>query len=107
MELEKSTFQFKRSMHLLNLIVRNVDPECQRDELESVFANFGEIKSCKVVPEASTGFVCFKEREAARMAKESPELVIRGRKLQVDFCEPKESRQKRQEEQYDRQQFNK
>ena len=41
------------------------------------------------------------------MAKESPELVIRGRKLQVDFCEPKESRQKRQEEQYDRQQFNK
>lgn len=27
-ELEKSTFQFKRSMHLLNLIVRNIDPEC-------------------------------------------------------------------------------
>merc|ERR1711908_12085 len=44
---------------------------------------------------------------SARMAKEQPELVLKGRKMHADFCEPKESRQKRQEEQWDRQQYNK
>lgn len=94
-------------MHLLNLIVKNVDPDCTKEEFEAFFGNFGEVKSVKLIPDASIGFVCFNERESARMAKENAELVLRGRKMHADFCEPKESRQKRQEEQWDRQQYNK
>lgn len=70
-ELEKSSYQFKRSMYMLNLIVRNVDPEVTKDEFETFFSNFGEIRCSKLVPEANIGFVCFTEREAARMAKEN------------------------------------
>lgn len=56
---------------MLNLIVRNVDPEVTKEEFEAYFSNFGEIRSSKLVPEASMGFVCFTERDAARMAKEN------------------------------------
>ena len=79
-------------MQLLNLIVRNVDPDCTKEEFEDFFKNFGEIRCSKLVPEASLGFVCFTEREAARMAKENANLVLRYRRLDVNFCEPKESR---------------
>lgn len=58
-------------MQLLNLIVRNVDPDCTKEEFETFFANFGEIRSSKLVPEAQLGFVCFTDREAARSAKEN------------------------------------
>jgi polyadenylate-binding protein len=94
LELAKSAYQFKRSMQLMNLIVRNVDPECTKEEFESFFKNFGEVRSTKLVPEASVGFVCFVDRESARNAKECNNLVLRDRKLSVSFCEPKESRQK-------------
>ena len=94
-ELERSSYQFKRSMQMLNLIVRNVDAEVTKEEFESFFSNFGEIRSSKLVPEANMGFVCFTEREAARMAKENTNLVLRNRTLNVSYCEPKESRQKK------------
>ena len=102
LELTKSAYQFKRSMQLMNLIVRNVDPECTKEEFEGFFKNFGEVRSTKLVPEASVGFVCFVDRESARNAKESNNLVLRDRKLSVSFCEPKESRQKYLEETWDR-----
>ena len=102
LELTKSAYQFKRSMQLMNLIVRNVDPECTKEEFEGYFKNFGEVRSTKLVPEASVGFVCFVDRESARNAKESNNLVLRDRKLSVSFCEPKESRQKSLEETWDR-----
>lgn len=94
LELARSAYQFKRSMQLMNLIVRNVDPECTKDEFEGFFKNFGEIRSTKLVPEASVGFVCFVDRESARNAKDNNNLVLRDRKLSVSYCEPKESRQK-------------
>ena len=102
LELTKSAYQFKRSMQLMNLIVRNVDPECTKEEFEGYFKNFGEVRSTKLVPEASVGFVCFVDRESARNAKENNNLVLRDRKLSVSFCEPKESRQKSLEETWDR-----
>lgn len=70
LELEKSAYQFKKSQHLLNLIVKNVDQETTKEEFEEFFKNFGEVRSCKVIPEASLGFVCFIDRESARTAKE-------------------------------------
>jgi len=106
-ELERSSYQFKRSMQMLNLIVRNVDPECTKDEFETFFGNFGEIRSSKLLPEANCGFVCFTEREAARMAKENQNLVLRNRTLNVSYCEPKESRQKKQEAIWDRRVYDK
>jgi len=57
-------------MQQMNLIVRNVDPECTKEEFDSLFRNFGQIKSSKLVPEAKVGFVCYTERESARNAKE-------------------------------------
>jgi RNA recognition motif-containing protein len=91
----------------MNLIVRNVDPECTKEEFESLFRNFGEIRSIKLVPEANVGFVCFLDRESARNAKENNNLVLRDRKLSVYFCEPKESRQKQLEELWDRRVYEK
>ncbi len=79
-------------MQHFNLIVRNLDPDCTKEEFDLLFRNFGEIKSSKLVPEAKVGFVCFTERESARNAKESNNLVLRDRKLTVSYCEPKESR---------------
>jgi RNA recognition motif-containing protein len=60
-----------------------------------------------LIPELSLGFVCFNERESARMAKENINLVLRNRKLQVTYCEPKEQRQKHLEEMWDRRSFEK
>lgn len=77
-------------MYHFNLIVRNVDPLVTQEEFEGFFRNFGEIRSTKLIPEASLGFVCFIERESARMAKENTNLVLRNIRLSVDFCEPKE-----------------
>jgi RNA recognition motif-containing protein len=76
----------------MNLIVRNVDPECTKEEFEGYFRNFGEIRSSKLVPEASVGFVCFVDRDSAKNAKENRNPVLRDRQLSVDFCVPKESR---------------
>jgi RNA recognition motif-containing protein len=107
MELEKTSYQFKKSMQLMNLIVRNVDPECSKEEFTDFFSNFGEVRSVKLIPDHQIGFVCFMDREAARMAKENANLVLRNRRLDANFCEPKESRQKRQEELWDRRVFDK
>jgi len=38
-------------MQLLNLIVRNVDPDSTKEEFKEFFTNFGEIRSVKLVPE--------------------------------------------------------
>ena len=51
-ELAKSTYQWKRSMQYLNLIVRNVDPETTQDEFDSLFQNFGEIRTSRLHPES-------------------------------------------------------
>lgn len=105
LELAKSTYQWKRSMQLLNLIVRNIDPHTTKEEFDEYFANFGEVRSTKLIPESSLGFVCFKEREAARRAKDCNNLMLRGREITVAFCEPKESRMKHLEEKWDKRSY--
>ncbi len=107
LDLAKSAYQFKRSMQHMNLIVRNVAPECTKQEFEDLFKNFGEIRSIKLVPEASVGFVCFRDRESAKNAKESNNLFLHDRKMTAAFCEPKESRQKYLEETWDRRSYEK
>ena len=105
LELAKSSFQFKRSMQQMNLIVRQVDPEVTKEEFEAYFKNFGDVRSVKLVPEAGIGFVCYTDKESARTVKDSQNLMLRNRKLFVSFCEPKESRQKTMEEVWDRRMY--
>ena len=94
-------------MHMLNLIVRNLDPSTTKEEFEEFFSNFGEIRSSRLVQNSMIGFVCYKERESARKAKETPNLVLRGREIAVNFCEPKETRQKHLEEKWDKKAYEK
>jgi RNA recognition motif-containing protein len=97
-EIELSTFRFKKSMQFFNLIVRNVDPCATKEEFDLFFSKFGEIRSSKIVPDAGIGFVCFKDRESAKMVKETPDLIMNNCRMEASYCEPKESRLKRQEE---------
>ena len=55
----------------MNLIVRNVEPDVSKEEFEAYFKGFGEVRSTKLVPEAGIGFVCFTDRESARVVKEN------------------------------------
>jgi RNA recognition motif-containing protein len=89
----------------MNLIVRHIEPGVTKEEFEAFFKNFGEVRSTKLVPEAGIGFVCFTDRESARNAKESQNLILHNKKLFVSFCEPKESRQKSLEEVWDRRMY--
>jgi RNA recognition motif-containing protein len=82
-----------------------VDPFVTKEEFDEFFGKFGEIRSSKIIEGAGVGFVCFKDREAAQAVKMTQDLVLNQCRMEVDFCEPKELRQKRREEQYDRQFF--
>lgn len=105
MELAKSSYHFKRSVQLMNLIVRNVDPQTTEEEFQNFFSNFGEIRKTKVIHSAGIGFVCFMDRESARKAKETPNLILHNLELSLAYCEPKESRQKQLEEKFDKKAF--
>jgi RNA recognition motif-containing protein len=96
LELQKSTYQFKKSMQLLNLVVKNLDPETTKQEFEEFFSQWGTLNNSKIneINEgAHIGFVSFQDRESARTAKEAaPKILFKNRKLIVNFCEPRESR---------------
>lgn len=94
-------------MQYLNLIVRNLDPQCSKEEFDQFFANFGEIRSSRLHPESSLGFVCFRDRESATKAKQTQNLMLRGREITLAFCEPRESRQKYLEEKWDKRAYEK
>lgn len=49
-----------------NLFVTNLDKDCTRDTLKSMFENYGEIDSCTMKnANDGTGYVSFKTTEAA------------------------------------------
>ena len=68
-EVAKKTYQWKKSMMFLNLIVKNVEPSTTEDEFRDFFSQFGNINNVKMMPEASMAFVSFTDRESARAAK--------------------------------------
>ena len=69
LEIAKKTYQFKKSMMYMNLIVKNVEPSTSEEELSDFFAQFGNVANVKVISEASLAFVSFKDRESARASK--------------------------------------
>lgn len=52
LELVKSTYQFKKSMQMLNLVVKNVEPQATKEEFEQFFSQFGQVTNTKLCPEA-------------------------------------------------------
>jgi RNA recognition motif-containing protein len=54
----------------MNLVIKNLDPTTTKEELETYFGEFGQLKSVKVESEKGIAFVCFMERDCARKAKE-------------------------------------
>jgi hypothetical protein len=56
-----------------------------------------------VIPEAGRAFVCYDDREGARVAKEQAiNKVFKGKHLFISYCEPKELRQVHIEEMMDK-----
>lgn len=108
LELQKSTYQFKKSMQMLNLVVKNVDPATTKEEFEAHFQIFGTVTNSKLCPEAQVGFVSFQDRDSARQAKEhAAKTPLHNRRLHANFCEPRESRRITLEEQFDKKAYEK
>ena len=108
LELAKKTYQFKKSMMMLNLIVKNVDENTTEEELRQLYEGYGTVKSVKWIPEANTAFVCFNDREGARSGKENThQMQFKGRTLFVTYCEPRESRRAQLEELADKRAYEK
>ena len=107
-ELAKKTYQYKKSMMYMNLIVKNVEPSTSDAELQDFFSQFGSVANAKVIAEASLAFVSFKDRESARASKAATsETLFKGRQLYANFCEPKEQRRLYYEEKMDKKAYEK
>ncbi len=80
-------------MMYLNLIVKNLDPSTTEQELHDFFAQFGSISNVKLIQETCLAFVSFQDRESARAAKQAAtEIAFKGRRLFVNYVEPRETR---------------
>ena len=69
----------------------------------SYFSEYGEITRMKMLPNTGMAFVCFKDRDGAKMAKEQAgNKTLKGKHLYIAYCEPKEQRQAHIEESKDK-----
>lgn len=68
-EVAKKTYQFKKSMMYMNLIVKNVESSTTEQELQDFFTQFGNVNNVKLITDAGMAFVSFTDRESARAAK--------------------------------------
>lgn len=77
----------------LSLVIKNVDAQATEEQIKEYFSQFGEVHGVKMMPEAFTCFVSFKDREGARIAKEAcGQYQFMGKYLYANYFEPKESR---------------
>ena len=107
-EVAKQTYQWKKSMMYMNLIVKNVDPSTSEQELRDFFTQFGNVNNVKLHSDASMAFVSFTDRESARAAKQAAsEILFKGRHLFVAFVEPRETRRLHFEEKIDKKAYEK
>lgn len=108
LEVAKKTYQFKKSMMYMNLIIKNVEPSTEESELKEFFAQFGNVANVKIIPDASLAFVSFNDRESARASKQAAnDSLFKGRHLYANFCEPKEQRRLYFEEKMDKKAYEK
>jgi len=107
-EVARKTYQWKKSMMYMNLIVKNVDASTTEQELRDFFNQFGNVNNVKLLAETGMAFVSFTDRESARAAKQAAaEILFKGRHLFVAFVEPKETRRLHFEEKIDKKAYEK
>lgn len=73
-----------------------------------MFAELGEVRYARVSSEKNSGFVCFKDKEAASAAiNQSQSLFMKGRPLFICQYQPREYRLLKIEEMFDRKAYEK
>ena len=87
----------------MNIYVGNLSYKMGDSELEKVFAEFGEVKSAKVIVDRDTGRskgFGFVEMQTAESGSEAIEALngkdCEGRTLRVNEAKPREERPRRQ-----------
>ena len=79
----------------MQIFVAKLSPKTTRNELKDLFAQFGEVTSCKVIMDHETGLSkCYgfvempNENEAYKAIVETDETVFMGSELQVKKSRP-------------------
>ncbi|XP_019153341.1 PREDICTED: polyadenylate-binding protein 2-like [Ipomoea nil] len=90
----------------LNLYVKNLDDSIDDDKLKELFAEFGTIKSCKVMRDPSgisrgSGFVAFStSEEASRALNDMNSKMVVSKPLYVALAQRKEERRAKLQAQF-------
>lgn len=78
------------------LYVGNLNYEVTNDELEKLFAEYGEVKEVKIIERKGFGFVEMSNQSEAEKAKEALNgQEFKGRSMKVDGARPRRDRQRR------------
>lgn len=95
---------------MMNLYIKNLDPNITNADLNHLFRKFGRIVSARVMTNAATGqskgygFVSFgKSEEAAAALKEMNNYIVNDRPLIVAYHEPKKGKTNNQPQHQQRQ----
>ncbi len=83
----------------MNIYVGNLPYNTEKEDLENVFAKFGEIESIDIIVDRRSGrsrgygFVSMLDQDEAKQAVENLNgSELGGRNLRVDFSRPKQSK---------------
>ena len=78
------------------LYVGNLNYSVTIEELEALFAEYGEVKEVKVIERKGFGFVEMSNQAEAEKAREALNgSDVRGRTMKVDEARPQRTRQRR------------
>ena len=78
------------------LYVGNLDYSVTGEELEELFAEYGQIREVKVIERKGFGFVEMSNQSEAEKAREALNgSVLKGRTMKVDEARPRRQRQRR------------
>lgn len=105
-EKKRETIRYKTSKKRCNLFVKNFPATWKKEQIEKLFAQFGEIEKVRLDQGKSGNafaFVCFKEPNDAAKAKQNlHNHNLEGKTLNICYYEIKEIRQIQNEEAKDK-----
>jgi polyadenylate-binding protein len=105
-EKKRETIRYKTSKKRCNLFVKNFPQVWKKEQIEKLFAQFGEIEKVRLDQGKSGNafaFVCFKEPNDAAKAKQNlHNHNVDGKTLNICYYEIKEIRQIQNEEAKDK-----
>jgi RNA recognition motif-containing protein len=109
-EKKRETLRYKTSKKRCNLYVKNFPNNWTDKELQTIFANFGEIENIKLEKgrNGNFAFVCFKQPDSAALAKSTLNNSTHdGKTLMINHYEIKEQRRIQIEDAIDKADFEK